>query len=190
MLWGMSNSKRIQYIVFSIFITSLICGSIYCMLLKNEDFSSVNEYFLSYIGQDINKQAVIKKSVTNNMIFGSVVLICGFFRLGAVIAPVMLFKEGFNVGFCIAGLCRCFGFPGAILGGASQVHFLILIPLLVVFVSLSVEMACNFRKNQKKIKIFFVFFQLFLITIFCGFAFFQGYINKIFMKYVIVKFIK
>jgi len=190
MLWGTLKNKRIQYIVFSVFIISVICGSVYCMMLKNNEFSSVNEYFSAYVRHDINKQAIIKKSFINNIIFGAVVLVCGFFRAGVVIAPVMLCKEGFNIGFCIAGLCRCFGFSGAVIGGASQVHLLLLIPLLVIFVSFSVEMACNFRKIQKNLKFFFVFFQLFLITIFCGFSFFLGYINTTFMKFIIVKLIK
>ena len=190
MLREIFDNKRIQYIVFFIFIAAIIGGSVYCAMLGDNEFSSVKEYFTSYINSSINKEALLKNALISNISLGIIIMICGMFKAGAFIAPAAVFREGFNTGFCIAGLCRCFGFSGAVIGGASQLHLMLFIPLMVITVSLSIKICFDFKENQKNFKIFFVFFQIFMITIFCGFAFFQTYVNTIFMKFAIVKLIK
>ena len=186
----MSDGIRQGYIVFWIFVMAVICGAFYCAYLGAVDFAPIGEYFSEYFEHDINTQSVFYKALRNNIIFGCVLLLGGFFRWGVVLISAAAFKEGFVTGFCCSSLARSLGFFGACAGAVSELHLLLFLPVLVISSDKSIKTGRNFREISKKNKIFFVFFQIFVITIFCGCAFLESYVNTTFMGWVTSKIMK
>lgn len=186
----MLRDFRHGYVMFFIFLISIICGAFYCVFLSGTDFESIGEYFSGYFSNAINSDAVFKKALLNNVILGIILFGGGFAKAGIIFIAAAVFKEGFVTGFCCACLSRAMGFNGALAGAVSELHMLIFLPLMVISSDKSIKMGKNFRENSKNLKIFFIFFQIFVITIFCGCAFMEGYVNTIFMEFLKGKFIK
>ncbi len=169
---------------------AVICGAFYCAYLEAVEFAPIAEYFSEYFENHINAQSVFYKALKNNIIFGCVLLFSGFFRWGVVLISAVAFKEGFVTGFCCSGLARASGFLGACAGAVSELHLLLFLPVLVISSDKSIKTGMNFCDVSKKNKIFFVFFQIFVITIFCGCAFLESYVNTTFMGWLTSKIMK
>ncbi len=182
MLKHAADNAKIQYVIFTVFVISVICGSLFCRFLGADGFTPISEYFSAYIKTDINTDAILKKALISNICAGCVIFAGGLTRAGVLFIPLAAFREGFNAAFCTSCLCRCFSLNGLIIGVLSEVHLLFYIPIIIFSSSFSIKMSQSFKKSQKNFKIFFVIFQLLMITIFCGVAFFQAYVNTIFMK--------
>ena len=186
----MLRDFRHGYIAFFIFLLAPSGGAFYCAAVGQSDYTYISSYFSDYFANSINYDAVLKKALINNTVLGIILFSCAFFKFGILFILSAIFKEGFVKGFCCACLCRCMGLSGACLSAASELHMLILIPFMIISADKSMKMSRNISPNSKNSKIFFVFFQILVITIFCACAFMECYVNTTFMVFLHGKLIK
>jgi len=174
--------------MFSVFVCATVLGGVYCVMLGADSFSTVSDYLTNYVSADIT--ADIKTVLFDSIKLYALFLVCSFFRFGKLPAAVVLGGEVFSASFLVSCMVRCFGFSGAIFGACVQLHYILLLPAMLVFSAFDTKTYAFFAKNQKKLKIFLIFFQLIMLSIFCGCAYFQTYVNTTFMNLCIGELIK
>ena len=182
-----SDKERGAQILLGIFVFILLCGvtlgSMY-MVRHNSSYDGLADYLTQYLKNtvsDVSKKEVIKGTLKSNMIMLGVIFFAAFFRMGFLVAGACLLRKGFILGFTVASFIEVFGLKGVMISLAYLPGFILIIPAFVLFCSISSAISLKKERFQRKIIFFYIFFTIFIITIFCAASFLEGYITTIFM---------
>ncbi len=182
-----SEEERNMQILLGLFIFILMCGvalgSAY-MIKHNSSYEGLTEYLTEYLKNtvsNVNKREVIKNALKSNMIMLGVIFFAAFFKIGFLVAGACLLRKGFVVGFTAASFMEAFGLKGVVVSLSYLPGFVLIIPAFVLFCSISSAISLKKEKFQRKIIFSYIFFTIFIITIFCAASFFEGYLTTIFM---------
>lgn len=178
-----SGLRRIFILFVFLLLSGVTGGSIYFMR-HSGGYSGLTEYLTSFFqntASGIDKYAVFKNTLRSNLILLGIIFISGFFRPGFLIAGACALRKGFIVGFTIASFIRCFGLRGMLVSFAYLPGFLLIFPAFLVFCSVSSRFSLQKDRFRKKIIFSYIFFSIFMVTIFCAASFLEGYLTTTFM---------
>ena len=104
-----SKKRRICLTICFIFITGLVCGSLYITILNNNDktliLNKVSSFITSYKKITFEDKLIIfKKSFINNLIYFVSMWFLGISVIGIPIIFLMIFFKSFTIGFSISSL--------------------------------------------------------------------------------------
>lgn len=186
----MRNSDFFFAAAFFILAAGVISGSIY--LLKTADVSGegIKSYLETFMksGIEKNKLDVCKCAFKENLIIFLIIFISGFFRFGIVFSAAAVIRKGFVIGFTVSSFIKFYGLNGLLIMSATMPSLLIIIPALLIFLAISVNFSLSKEKNQKNFIFSYIFFGIFIFTIFCAAAFSEGYLTTTFMKWSFPKY--
>lgn len=173
-----------------LFLTLAVGTAVGCIYLNhrwNNMGEGIKEYLSSLIetakaGED--GRGIFKSSLISNLITLGIMFVMGFFRFGAVGTGIVIVRRGFVTGFTSASLIRAYGMKGILIMLTLMPTALIYIPALLIFGAASVTYSLKDDKFQKKIIFSYIFFTVFMISIFCVASLSEGFLTTTFMKLV------
>lgn len=181
------NSDLLFVAAFSVLVLGVILGSVY--LSYSSSFEGIKSYldgFLQSFG-DNACFSVFKKSLRGNIAEFLIVFIAGFFKFGVLFSAMAVIRRGFIIGFTVSSFVKLYGLKGLIVMSATMPVTLIIIPAFLIFTAVSVNFSVSKEKNQKKFLISYIFFGIFILTIFCIASLGEGYLTTTFMKWILLK---
>ncbi len=178
------NFKRVSWIIISVlFLTGFIIGAFY-LALSEEDkelYLYLSGFFEGQGGVD-NQMSVFKASLLDNLKLSLILLISGFFRIGAVTPLGCAAVKGFVNGFSVSAFVRYYGIKGLFVPLSSIISSIIYIPVLIVFCARAFVFSIENEKKDKTKSGKYLIFSLACFSIFCVVSFFDGYVTTKFIK--------
>lgn len=177
----------IYAVLLLILAAGVAAGSVYLMRGWSDMGEGVKGYLGSYFGAaagNKNGMAVFKTSLTSNLITLAVIFIMGFFRFGFIGTGAIIIRKGFIMGFTSASFLRTYGARGILIMLSTMPTALIYIPAILLFSAASVVFSMQKNKFQKKIIFSYIFFAIFMISIFCAASLSEGFLTTTFMKWL------
>ncbi len=164
-------------------------GSIFCATLGAAKCIEAKEYLVSFFGSvnELNRKSVAigtLKDIALSFIF---ILMSAFFKAGIIFNYAVIIRRGFVMGFTLSAFFKILGMKGLLVNLIILPEMLILVPSLLFFSSTSTKISILPTESKKKFLGFFIIFSVIFGTIFCGYAFFNGYLTTTFMKLPIFK---
>ncbi|MFI3307139.1 MAG: hypothetical protein R3Y21_01090 [Mycoplasmatota bacterium] len=112
-----SKNYRIFFITF--LIIGLLFGSIFALLISNNDSILVNEYLVSYFDNLLNNDLdILNFMISNNLNYLVIIIslwILGYSIIGIPISIFILFAKNFILGFSVCSILINYGFKGILL---------------------------------------------------------------------------
>lgn len=180
------EGKSIRVIMI-LFVFILLCataaGSVYFMRHSGM-YNGLSEYLTSYLKTDLaamDKTVIFKSALKSNLMMLGLVFAAGFFKIGFLITGACLIKRGFVIGFTVSSFIKTFGWKGAVIALSYMPSLMLIIPAFVVFCSISSMISFERYKINKKIIFSYIFFAIFIFTIFCAASFLESYLTTIFI---------
>lgn len=189
---GLKNMRESSILFVFLLCTlavGVILGSIWLVRseLSGGDISTYISTFLESSKGEMDKWGIFKSTLIENGVYLIIIFISGFFRIGIAFTLAALVRKGFVLGFTIASFIKIYGIKGLMPVLSMLPVNLLIIPAVITFSVISVNLSVKKEKNEKKNIIFYIFFALIVMSIFCAAAFFEGYITTIFMKFTATK---
>lgn len=181
------NSDLLFIAAFAVLVLGVILGSVYLAYASSYDgIKSYLDGFLQSCG-DNACFSVFKKSLRGNLAEFLFVFIAGFFKFGALFSAAAVIRRGFIIGFTVSSFVKLYGMKGLLFMSSTMPVTLIIIPAFLIFAAVSVNFSVSKEKNQKKFLISYIFFGIFIFTIFCIASLGEGYVTTTFMKWILPK---
>lgn len=166
-----------------ILFLGVIAGTFYMALSKADgELYAYLMRFFEGLSNEIDKFAIFKNSLFDNIGMCVLIMIFGFFKPGIVGTMLVCAARGFAGGFTAAAFVRYYGMKGLFVSLASFPTSLIYFPTLVAFCAFSSCFSVNNRRKEKDKIAFYVLFSLIFFAVFCVASFFDGYVTTTFMK--------
>lgn len=128
-----------------------------------------------------------KSSFVSNLLTFAVIFIMGFFRFGFLGTGLIIIRKGFVTGFTAASFLQAYGIKGIMAMIAASPSSLATVPALLIFSAASVAFSMKENKFQKKNIFSYIFFAIFIISIFCAASLLEGFLTTTFTKWLIPK---
>lgn len=159
-----------------------VAGSIYLSGNWEASGGAIREYLGELFGNDgaagANGAVLVPQLITIGIIFAM-----GFFRFGFIVTGAFIIRKGFITGFTVASFVSAYGARGILGLLAASPMNVITSPLLIMYSAVSVMYSVNKNKFQKKFVLSYIFFTIFVISIFCAVLYAEGVLSTIFMKW-------
>lgn len=171
------------FLIISLLVLAagIVIGSVYLMSLENtEGISGFLKSYMESISGGVDKFSVFKNAFAHNMLLLLLMFAAGFFKAGFILIGACMVRKGFVMGFTTAAFYRLFGIKGIFMGMAYLPAVLTAIPAILFYAALSGSLSLS--NDKKKFLFYYIFVTIFIITIFCGSSFLEGYVTTIFMK--------
>ena len=125
---------------------------------------------------------VFKNSLVSSLIQLGIIFIMGFFRAGFIGTGAVIVRKGFVTGFTSAAFFRAYGARGFLIMLTTMPQLVIIMPAMIIYAAISIGFSLTEDKFQKKIIFSYIFFTIFMISIFCAASFSEGFLTTTFMK--------
>lgn len=187
------NNRKVIGILYILAFTAILAGvvlgtSYYIYkFIKSAEVKNYLDGYTDSLRNGMNLSAIIKSSVKSYSLIFFCIVIASFFKIGPFFVGAVLVRKGFISAFTTAAMIDVYGFWGVILSGATFVHIIVFIPILALLASVSVLYSKNRKSLDKSDKIIYIIFLIVIFTIFCGCAFFEGFLTTTFMKWLAFK---
>lgn len=180
------QSVKTWCIAFSlIFFLGIIIGAIYCACASGDSAQGLYQYLTSFInGFQADCMRVFVSTLKKNMFLLIILFLCGFFKAGIAVQTMSVGIKGFGMGFTIAALVKYYGGKGILLAISDLPSMLLFIPMLLLFCAFSMKYAWTLKTDKRK-KFVYIGLAMCTMAIFCVSAFAEGYLNTIFMNFLI-----
>ena len=189
---NIKDSTVIIVLAICVFSAGIILGSV-CLMHTNAEASKSLEMYLSEFFKasqsQINPHTVFKNALKENLIYFDVVFIAGFFRIGLVFIAGVLVRKGFIIGFTSAAFIKFYGIKGMLVTVSMLPGTVLLVPAFLFLSTVSADLSVHRAKKEKNFLIYYIFFALAVISIFCVSALAEGYLTTTFMKMLSPKII-
>ena len=184
--------KKWLVIVYIIYATGIVFGSLYSLTLNSGENLSVNSYLNNYFGNITTVDSffdILKSSLFKGLKISILIILLSFIRLGFIGILLLSLTDGFTLGFTYSSFIKLYNFKGFSLCLLDLPQTVILV-LAISFLSASgIIFSLNKQKCDKfKIRQFFLL-SFCCLAIFCVAALFDAFISTTFMKIFIKKFI-
>ena len=186
------DSTVIVILALIVLSAGIIIGSVSLVHTGADASASLQNYlteFLKASREGINPHEVFKTALRENIIYFAIVFIAGFFRIGLVFIAAALVRKGFIIGFTSAAFIQFYGMKGLLMTISMLPGIVLIIPAFLFLSAVSADMAVHRTKKEKNFLIYYIFFALAIISIFCVSALAEGYLTTIFMKMLSPKMI-
>ena len=182
---NLKTEHKLIFIMLGAFITGIISGALYMALSPDDNslYSYLNSFLESMSG-GVDKFAVFKNSLSDNLKILLVVTICGFFKFGVLGNISCCTFKGFVTGFTTSAFLRYYGSKGLLVPLSSTFSTIIFLPIFIIFCAYSSYFSLNCKKREKKFTAFFLLFSIICFSIFCVVSFFDGYLTTTFMRLI------
>lgn len=183
---------KIMSVMTGIFFLTFVFGCVFCGFSDSEKCMRMSEYLTSFFAnaKDLNCYNVAIGALKENAIMFGLIFLSAFFKAGIILDGFVLARRGFVIGFTLSSFLKIFGNYGLLAVLAMVPELLIFLPVLLKFSSTSTKISIFNKESKKNILFFFIIFSILIATIFCGSAFWNGYITTIFMKRASVKILQ
>ena len=162
-------------------------GSVYLVRGWSDMGEGISGYlsgFFENIAGTQSGMAVFKTSLVSNLVTLVIIFIMGFFRFGFIGTGALILRRGFIMGFTSASFLRSYGARGIVIMLSTMPAALIYVPALIIFSAVSVTFSMQKNKFQKKFIFSYIFFAIFMISIFCAASLSEGFLTTTFMKLI------
>lgn len=187
---AMSEEKKNNPIyVFALILLAIgvVTGSVYLVRVGEASGEGIKTYinnFFASFTENRDNTAVLKNSLTANLINTGIIFLMGFFRFGFLVTGAILVRKGFIMGFTSASFFKYYGFRGILVMLSTMPTMLITLPALLFFSAVSVRFSLIKEKNKKNLIFSYIFFLILAISIFCVASFSEGYLTTTFMTWL------
>ncbi len=184
------TDKKLIYIIFTVMIFSVSVGGAWGAYLDTSAFSPVGDYVRLFVASAETLTPPLGFAIRDNIILFAVFFVCERLYIGRFAALYFVARELFSASLLGASFARVYGAKAILSSCALNLHFVFLIPTFILFYTFSVKSFDYPFKTEKNFKIFSVFFQILMLTTFCASIITETYVNTIFAKFVVAKFLK
>ena len=109
-------NKKINYFTFFIFSLGIISGSIFLVIINENDKTSVitqiTNFFNNINMNNINSVQALKNSLLNNFTYILLIWVLGMSIIGILFNIFIIYIKGFVLGFSISSLIYVYGIKG------------------------------------------------------------------------------
>lgn len=109
-------NKKINYFTFFIITLGIISGSIFLIIINQNDKTSVIEQITNFMNNinnnNINNVQALKNSLFNNFTYVMLIWILGMSIIGIIFNIFFIYIKGFVIGFSISSLIYVYGVKG------------------------------------------------------------------------------
>ena len=189
-----ANNIKEYIIIILIFIIGIIAGVIFVNNSSDTQKSEISTYISNFItslkdsGNTIDKTALLKDTIKNNILLAILLWFMGCTVVGVPIVYAIIAYRGFSLSYTIASLMATLGGKGIIFSiSALFIHNILFIPAIFALAVSGIRLYKSIMKDKRKenIKleicrhtIFSILFCLMLI----GAAFVEVYISTGFLE--------
>ena len=179
-------NKKINYFTFFIITLGIISGSIFLILINQDDKASVITQitnFMSNINSDnLNSVQALKNSLLTNYVYVLSIWVLGMSIIGIIFNIFLIYIKGFVIGFSITSIIYVYGIKGIV---ASLIYIfphqllnLLVVLLLGIYsIMLTINMykliigskTTNFKNFMKK--------YLYILLITCSITIISSFIE-------------
>lgn len=174
-------------ILIFLLAVGITAGSVYLVKSGAQTGEGIKEYLSNFFltfSENKNSMAVFKNSLISNLICAAIIFVMGFFRFGPVVTGAIIIRKGFIMGFTAASFFKFYGLKGLVIMLTTMPTVVITIPALLLFSAVSVGFSIKKGEWQKKIIISYIFFMIFIVSIFCVSSLAEGYLTTTFMGWI------
>jgi len=144
-------NKKINYFTFFVVTLGIISGSIFLVLINENDKSSVIAQITNFISNvnnnNIDSVQALKNSLFTNFTYVFLIWILGMSIIGVIFNIFLVYIKGFVVGFSISSFIYVYGVKGIISGLIYVFPYQVLNILIVsVLCILSIMLTLNLYK--------------------------------------------
>ena len=111
-------NKKINYFTFFIITLGIISGSIFLILINQDDKASVITQitnFMSNINSDnLNSVQALKNSLLTNYVYVLSIWVLGMSIIGIIFNIFLIYIKGFVIGFSITSIIYVYGIKGIV----------------------------------------------------------------------------
>lgn len=180
-------SQRLYLFVLYVFLAiGTVMGGLFLVNRygNSTDIKNWIDMYLLQIQAGIDKNNIFMNSIKNSVFTLIIFFICSFFRCGPLIISAEIVRRGFVTGFTAAAFMKYYGIKGMVLIISLLPHIIILLPAGLIYASVGCAFALKKIEREKKYIIFYIFFSILILAIFCISSIFEGFLSTIFMKWV------
>lgn len=178
--------RILSVVIFFIFTFGIAFGSVYCVRCASAS-DEINSRFYAifdYITSDCPKLNVAVNQIIEHGVICAAVIFAAHFKHGYFLPCAAALREGFISGFTLSAAVSAYGAMGLLAMGTIIVETLFTSAALIMLCAASAAFSVSGEKNFKKL---LIIFSVCAISIFCGAAFFRGYISTTFIKIIYSK---
>lgn len=173
-----NNSERTFIILLAVLFLSISFGAVCAAVMDNSENTNVYKYlntFFSSYNDNLDKNAVCRRSVGLNMRIYIPVVSAGFFLLGRFICTFFIGVKGFVWGFCSGVYIKYYGIKGILLSLASFPSYIIIFSALILFIMITSEISKD--DDRKRAVMHYMIVCLMLLVLFSLSSLSDGYIS-------------
>lgn len=112
--------KKINTFIMFIIILGIISGSLFLVVLKDNDktlvIEKINTFFTNISTNNINNLEAFKNTFIENIIFVLLIWILGMSIVGIIINIFMIYLKGFIIGFSLSSFFLVYKYKGLLAG--------------------------------------------------------------------------
>lgn len=187
--------NKMLCITLLIYFIGIIFGIISFFLIDNNIINeSIDVYFNSY-SSSFNYLSGLLNTNVYNLCFSFFIWVSGFFIIGIIIAPLLIFLKAFSLGITLISIIVQFKLKGVLLAFILFLSNVLLFDLIFMFLSYySINLSLktfNIIKNNKSINIRLFYknyifrYLIFIFTLFLT-SLFDIYVLSNLIKYIII----
>lgn len=182
-----SAEEKRNTVVYALILIALAAGTALGSIYLSGSWETAGEGIRQYLGTVFegagNATPSYGSLLLPQLITVGIIFVMGFFHLGFIVTGAVIIRKGFVAGFTAASFVRVYGTRGLLGLLAASPMTVITVPLLVIYSAVSVIYSVNKNKFQKKFIFSYIFFTIFVISIFCAVSFAEGHLATTFMKW-------
>lgn len=178
-----NGTKKTLYAAVGMMAAGVTAGAFYMAYSGGGDelYGYLNTFFESF-AEDKKYFEIFKNSMIGNIKLCLFIIVCAFFRPGAVCTLACCLFKGFASGFTTAAFVKFYGIEGLLVPLSSLFASLLYIPALLFFCAYSAVFSVSGGKRDKNAVGRFLLFSVVCFTVFCIASFFDGYVTTSFIK--------
>lgn len=182
-----SPEEKKNTVIYILLLIALAAGTALGSVYLSGSWGSAGEEIKEYLGAAFknagDNRASYAALLLPQLITVGIIFVMGFFRLGFLVTGAVVVRKGFVAGFTAASFVRAYGIRGIWGLLAASPMTVITMPLIVAYSAVSVIYSVNKNKFQKKFIFSYIFFTIFVISIFCAVYAAEGVLATTFMKW-------
>lgn len=174
-------------IAYLIFAVGTVAGSIYYVNYCNSlgDIKNILNTYVDSIKTGLDSKNIIVNTLKDNITLFLLLLICIFFRIGIFLSVFIVIRKGFITGFTVASIIGAYGVKGIFVALISALQYLIIIPVMLFFCAVNTLFSARILERERKNIIFYIFFSIIILSIFCVESLIEGTFSTTFMKWLL-----
>ena len=175
--------SMVKYICVCIIVLTagVIAGSVYAGI-SGENTDTLVTYFNDVFGNMSMNSNSFKSIFIRWTILCAVISVSGTVLPGSIFNISTVGYRGFVTGYTTACFFRAYSLKGIFLGMSLLPEFIISLPVIIIFSSISLKMSFSKYENKKKLFGKYLLVCVIFFAIFCVISIFQAYLTTIFMR--------